>query len=128
MTKRMIALIGALMILLTFFTACGNTGSTQTGDKPQQNAPQLVVAANPVFVYGDGTTAVAYNDMNSAMTKDSSSSTLSAIANSPLGWVYAGDNGKWIDRAVYGFGNWKSGAGAKAKGAFAYAFNEAGSI
>ncbi len=127
MTKRMIALIGALMIVLTFFTACGNNGGTQTGGKPQQNDPQLVVAANPVFVYDDGTTAVAYNDMNSAMTKDSSASNLSAIADSAWSMSMA-EGDAWTRRAVYGFGNWKSGAGTKAKGAFAYAFNEAGSI
>ncbi len=129
MTKRIMALIGALALLLTFFTACGNTG-TQAGDKPQpqKNTPQLVVAANPVIVYDDGTTAIAYNDMNAAMAADSKASNLSAIADSAWSWVYADDEGAWVDRAVYGFGRWKSGAGTQAKGAFAYAFNEEASI
>ena len=134
MTKRIIALISALVLLLTFFTACGNTGTgtgstPQAGDVPQQkNDPQLVIAANPVIVYDDGTTAIAYNDMNAAMAADSQASNLSAITDSVWSWVYADDDGAWVDRAVYGFGRWKSGAGTQAKGAFAYAFNEAASI
>ncbi len=128
MTKRVFALLSALAVMLVFFTACGNT-DTPAGGKPQQkNAPQLVVAANPVIVYDDGTTAVAYNDLNAAMAADSQSSNLTAIADSAWSWVYADDEGAWVDRAVYGFGRWKSGAGAQAKGAFAYAYNEEASI
>ncbi len=129
MTKRITALISALILLLTFFTACGNAGDgTQAGDKPQQkNDPQIVVAANPVFVFDNDVTAIAYNDMNAAMAADSKSSSLAAIADSAWSWAYDRD-GTWADRAVYGFGGWKSGAGAKAKGVFAYAFNEVGSL
>ncbi len=127
MKNRIIALVGALVLLLTFFTACGNDGA-QTGDKPQQkNEPQLVVATNPVFVYDSGTMAVAYNDMNTAMTRDSGNSSLTAITDSAWSLSTAEEDA-WTRRAVYGFGNWKSGSGAKAKGAFAYAFNEAGNI
>ncbi len=126
MTKRMIALLSALVMLLLLFTACaGNT--PKPIEKPQKQEPQLVVAANPIFVYDDNTTAVAYNDMNQAMSADSQASNLSAIANSAWSWVYADGEGAWVDRAVYGFGRWKNGAGTQAKGAFAYAYNETGS-
>ncbi len=127
MKKKLIALIGALVILLTFFTACGNNTGTQQGDKPQANDPQLVIAANPVFVYDDGTTAVAYNDVNVAMGKDSKASTLSAIADSDWSWARA-ENDEWTRGAVYGFARWKSGAGAQAKGVYAYSYNAASSI
>ena len=125
MTKRILALLGALAVILTFFAACGDT-PTQPADGPQQNVPQLVVAASPVFVYDDGTTAVAYNDMNKAMAADSQASNLAAIADSPWSWVYA-DGSDWTDRPLYGFGRWKNGSGAQAKGAFAYTFNAVGS-
>ncbi len=128
MKMRIMALIGALVMLLTFFAACGNDGTQSVDKKPQQkNEPQLVVATNPVFVYDDDTMAVAYNDMNAAMTQDSSNSSLTAIADSA--WSLSTAEGDaWTRRAVYGFGSWVSGAGAKAKGAYAYAFNEAGNI
>ena len=126
MTKRIVALVGALVLLLAFFTACGKDNTPTGGGAPQTNAPQLVVAVNPVMVLDD-TTVIAYNDMNTAMAADSSSSSLTAIADSAWSWAYDRD-GTWADRAVYGFGGWKSGAGAKAKGVFAYAFNEAGSL
>ncbi len=128
MKNRIIALIGALVLLLTFFTACGNDG-TQQGAKPDsKNDPQLVIAANPVFVFDDGTTAVAYNDMNAAMAKDSKASTLTAIADSNWAWAYEREEGVWPDRAVYGFNRWTSGNGTQAKGVYSYAYNEAGSI
>ncbi len=127
MTKRIIALVGALVLLLTFFTACGNNGGTQTGGKPQENVPQLTVALNPILVLDGTETVIPYNDMNKAMSADSSSSTLTAIADSAWGWVHA-DDGGWTRRAVYNFGRWQNGAGAQAKGAFAYSFNDAASI
>ncbi len=126
MKKRMIALVSALVMLVVFFTACGNGGTTQ-GNKPQKSDPQLVIAANPVVYYDDGTTAVAYSDLNAAMAADSKASTLSSIGDSAWTWAYDND-GTWTDRAVYGFGAWKSGAGAKAKGVFAYSYNEQSSL
>ncbi len=126
MKKRIIALFGALALLLTFFTACGN-GATQQSDKPKTNDPQLVVAINPMVVYDNDAVVIPFNDINKAMGKDSQSSTLSAIADSDWGWVYNyGENG-WTNRAVYGFGRWKNGAGTQAKGVFAYNFSQAGS-
>ncbi len=121
MKRRMIALFGAVAMLLVFFTACG----TKPPVSVTQNDPQLVVALNPTLVYDDGTTVNAYNDMNKAMGADSQSSTLSAIADSPWAWGYSDDNG-WTERAVYGFGRWMSGTGKLAKGVFAYRFNQAG--
>ncbi|MBE6778670.1 MAG: glycosyl hydrolase family protein [Ruminococcaceae bacterium] len=125
MTKRILTYLCVIAMLLAFFTACA-AEDAPVDSQPQVNEPQLVVAANPVFVYDDNTTAVAYNELNKAMTADSQASSLAAITASPWRWVYGG-NGAWTDRAVYGFGRWKNGAGAQAKGAFAYTYNAAGS-
>ncbi len=125
MKKRIIALISALVVLLMFFTACGNGGTQQT-DKPQTKEPQLVVALNPKLVYGDDTVVVPYNDINKAMGADSQSSSLTAITDTAWTWAHGDDEG-WVERAVYGFGRWKSGAGTQAKGVFAYGFTDAGS-
>ena len=127
MKKRIIALIGALVMLLTFFTACGNGGSVSTGDKPQQkNEPQLVIAANPVFEYDDDSYSLAYNDLNGTMSADSQSSSLTAITDSCWSWVCSDSDGL-VKRAVYGFGRWKNGAGTQAKGVYAYSYSESGS-
>ena len=125
MKFRFIALFGALAMLLTIFTACGNGGGTQTGGKPQQNDPQLVIAANPVFEYDDDSFSLAYNDLNGAMSADSQSSSLTAITDSAWTWAYDDGDG-WVERAVYGFGRWKNGAGAQAKGVYAYSYAENG--
>ncbi len=128
MKKRIIALVGALALLLTFFTACGNTVTPPDGDKPAgSNDPQLVVAVSPIVVYDNDAVVVPFNDINKAMGQDSQSSTLSAIADSAWGWVYNDSERGWTNRAVYGFGRWKNGAGTQAKGVFAYNFNQAGS-
>ena len=127
MTKRLIALIGALVLLLTFFTACGNNGTQQTDKPKQENVPQLTVAMNPVLVLDGTTTVIPYNDMNKSMAADSQNSNLTAIAASAWGWVHS-DNGEWTRRAVYDFGRWQNGAGAQAKGAFAYSYNDTASI
>ncbi len=126
MKKRIIALIGAVMLLATFFTACGNGGAGQ-GNKPQKSEPQLVVAVNPMVTYDNDTTVIPFNDINKAMGQDSQSSSLTAIADSAWGWVYNDSENGWTDRAVYGFGRWKNGAGTQAKGVFAYTFNQQGS-
>lgn len=125
MKMRILALIGALVMLLTFFTACGNDG-TQQVDKPKTNNPQLVVAVNPKMVYGDDTVVVPYNDINQAMGADSQSSSLTAITDTAWTWAHGDDDG-WTERAVYGFGRWTSGAGAQAKGVYAYGYTGEGS-
>ncbi len=125
MKKRIIALIGAIVMLAVFFTACGN-GGTQQGGKPTDNLPQLTVAMNPVLVF-DGATVIPYNDMNKAMAQDSQNSSLTAIANSNWSWVHS-DEGAWTRRAVYNFGRWTNGAGAKAKGVFSYYYNDNAAI
>ncbi len=122
MKKRIIALISALIMLVTFFTACGNTG----GNKPvTKNEPQLVVALNPIVVYDGATPVGAYNDINRAMGADSKDSSLAAIGESAWSWGY--DSGeRWVERAVYGFGRWQNGVGTKAKGVYAYSFSQTG--
>ncbi len=125
MKTRIIALIGAIVMLASFFTACGNGGS-QGGNKPQKNEPQLVIAANPVFVYDDDSYSLAYNEINQAMAADNQSSSLTAITDTAWTWTYDAGDG-WVQRAVYGFGRWQNGSAAQAKGVFSYRFSETGS-
>ncbi len=127
MKKKMIALCSALAIMLTFFTACGNGGTTTKPPATEgEKAPQLVVALNPIVVYSDDTASVAYNDFNTAMGKDSQTATLSGIADADWTWANRGEDG-WNESAVHGFNYWMNGAGTTAKGVFAYNYNAAGS-
>lgn len=128
MKKRIISLISAIIMLAAFFTACGNSETPVGGNKPQTNDPQLAVAVNPVIVYGENDTVVPYNDINKAMSADSSASSLTAIAESDWKWVYNDPDRGWTYRAVYGFGRWQNGAGQQAKGVYAYNFTDKGSI
>ncbi len=126
MKNRIIALISVLVIMLTFFAACGNDAPTKKPAEQGETAPQLVVALNPIVVYDDDTTSLAYNDFNTAMSKDSGNSSLTGIAAADWTWANRGENG-WNESAVYGFNYWMNGAGKAAQGVFAYSFNEAGS-
>lgn len=126
MKKQIIALVSAFLVLMTFFAACGDGKTPHKDDDTPKSAPQLVIAANPVFIYDDASYALAYNEINQAMSADVKASNLSAIAESPWMWTHDAGEG-WVKRAVYGFGRWKNGAGAEAKGVFAYRFSAAGS-
>lgn len=129
MKLRLIALVSVLTLLLAFFAGCGSTGTTpggsDSGDKTT-NAPQLVVAMNPLLVYGDTDTVVGYNDVQKAMATDSQNSSLTALGQSSWQWWTQKSEGSWMQRATYDWGKWTSGTGAQVKGIFAYAFNADG--
>lgn len=111
MKKRMLALCTVLVMLLALFAGCNGAGDQGDGKKPsgnKENTPQLVVAINPVLLYEDEETTIAYNEINAAMKADNEASSLSAMGNASWHWVYA-DNGGWTKRAVYGLGRWVSG-------------------
>ena len=130
MKKRMLALCTVLVMLLALFAGCNGAGDQGDGKKPsgnKENTPQLVVAINPVLLYEDEETTIAYNEINAAMKADNEASSLSAMGNASWHWVYA-DNGGWTKRAVYGLGRWVSGAGTAVKKTAAYTFDEAGGI
>ncbi len=132
MKKRILCLLAVLALVLGCLAACGDgTTSTPGKDDPSPNKvnkPQLVVAMNPVLVYGDNSSVVAYNDINGAMRADNEASSLSAMYQTTAWqWAYQKD-GAWTQRATYGMGRWVNGAGAEAKKTVAYSFNADGDI
>ncbi len=133
MKTRIIALLAVLTLLAAFFAGCGNADTTSSGGKTDAgdeavNAPQLVVAMNPMIVYDTTDTVVAYNDVQKAMATDSQNSSLAALSQSSWQWWSQKEDSTWMQRATYDWGKWTSGTGAQVKGLFAYAFNDAGNM
>ena len=129
MKKRILAIAAVLAMLVTCFAGCKNTtGDDKKDPTNTTNKPQLVVAMNPILIYDDNTSVVAFNDINGAMKADNEKNTLTALGNdTEWSWVYATATG-WKQRAVYDMGKWQSGAGSTVKKTAAYSFNEAGDI
>ncbi len=129
MTKRILCMMAALVMLLVCLVGCGDENPTKKpGPDSDVNKAQLVVALNPVLVYGDNTTVAAFNDINGAMKADNEASSLSAMyKDTAWQWVYSTANG-WKQRATYDLTRWQNGAGAEAKKTVAYTFNEDGDI
>ncbi len=128
MKKRLIALTAAVVMLLTLAVGCAGGTSNPGGDSGKTNAnnAQLVVALNPILVYDDGDTVIAYNDVKNAAKADFENSTISALHQSTAWqWLYKKDDG-WKKRAIYTLDKWTNGSGAKAKSAYSYTFNNEG--
>ncbi len=128
MNKRVVSVLLAAVLLLSLVAGCADTGKNPTpggSNTPAgQNAAQLTIAINPVFVYDDNETVIAYNDIKNAAQADNETASLTSLyGDTAWQWVYnKGDRAQ--ARPIYGLSNWQSGAGIKAKGFLAYAFNE----
>lgn len=130
MKKRILAIAAVLAMLVTCFAGCKNvTPGGDTKDPTNTtNKPQLVVAMNPILIYDDNTSVVAFNDVNGAMKADNEKDSLTALGNDTAwSWVYATQTG-WKQRAIYDMGKWQSGTGSTVKKTAAYSFNEDGDI
>ncbi len=129
MKKQLLLWLVVLTIVVSLFAGCGDQPAVDPtpSDKPQPKA-QAVVALNPVLVYDDGTTAIAYNDIRGAAKSDREAAALTAL-HGQSGWTWAyKQQGYWQQRGIYGLGNWKNGVGAAAKKTAAYAFDADASI
>jgi len=126
MKTRIVSIISAVALLLTLGVGCAVTSTSDPTGGQSTVAPQLVVAVNPIFIYDDGETVIAYNDVKNATQTDYEGATVSSLhTDTAWSWMYKiPDN--WKKRSVYTMERWNNGAGAKAKGVYAYAFNETG--
>jgi len=129
MKTRVIALISAIIMLLTLAVGCGESTTDPAGGKDKANAnnAQLVVAMNPILVYDDnGGAIIGYNDVKNALKDDFTGASLTALhKNTNWQWMYKVDDA-WKKRAIYTMDNWTNGSGAEAKSAYAYTFNNEG--
>ena len=129
MNKRLLSLTSALVMLLTLAVGCAGIGTSNPSGgqtSANENTAQLVVAMNPILVYDDGETVIAYNDVKNATKADFEGATLTALQqNTGWSWMYK-IPGNWKKRAAYTLDKWTNGSGAKAKSTFAYAYNNEG--
>ncbi len=128
MKKRLICVLAALFLLVTCFAGCGDETGSSGQQKPGKSRAQLVVALNPVLVYEDNTSVVAYNDIKDAIKADNEKASLAAMyQDTAWKWAYNTPDG-WEQRPTYNLGLWKNGAGVAVKKTAAYSFNAEGDI
>ncbi len=122
MTKKIIALLLTLVLIVSAFAGCGPV------NKKQERKPQLVVAMNPILSYENGDNVIAFNDVKNAMSTDQNAASLTALAdNTDFVWVYKqGDD--WKKRGIYGLDKWRNGGYISADKLQAYTFSNDGTI
>ncbi len=127
MKRRLFSLILCVVLITTFFAGCNrNTAKVGLTTKFTPRA-QLVVAANPVFVYEDDNVVAPINDIKKAIDNDISSATITSLSETDWSWITR-DGENWKKRPLYGVEKWKSGTGAKAKDLRVYSFSQDGTI
>ena len=122
MNKRIIALLLALVLIVSAFAGCGPVNNKQ------ERKPQLVVAMNPILAYENGENVIAFNDVKNAMSSDQNSATLTSLADdTDLVWVYK-QGEDWKKRGIYGLDKWRNGGYISADKLQAYTFLNDGTI
>ncbi len=128
MRKRIVALLAAAALLASLAMGCSNKGTVEEPAGEKGNQAQLVVAMNPVFLYDDNATVIAYNDIKNAVRTDREASNLTALYQTTAWkWAYQEDT-YWQQRGIYELRKWRNGAGKSAKKTYAYALNADGSV
>lgn len=125
MKKRLISLILCTSVVISLFSGCNNTA--KVGITKFSPKAQLVVAANPVFVYEDKTVVAPVNDIKKAIDNDISSATITSFSETDWSWITK-DVENWKKRPVYGVEKWNSGTNAKSKELNAYKFSQDGTV
>jgi len=127
MKYRLVSIASAVVMLLALVVGCTDSGAANpTGQEQATRTPQLVVAMSPILVYDDGDTIIPYNDIKNASKTDYQQATLTSLTGTtPYNWMFKGEAG-WKKREAYTLDTWIGGAGARAKGLYAYAYNNEG--
>lgn len=127
MKRRLFSLILCFVLTAALFAGCNrNTAKVGLTTKFTPKA-QLVVAANPVFVYEDDTVVAPINDIKKAIDNDISSSTITSLSKTDWSWITR-DGENWKKRPLYGVEKWKSGTGVVNNKLRAYSFSQDGTI
>lgn len=122
MNKRIIALLLALVLIVSAFAGCAPINNKQ------ERKPQLVVAMNPILTYENGNNIIAFNDVKNAMSTDQNTASLTALADdTDLVWVYK-QGEDWKKRGIYGLDKWRNGGYISADKLQAYTFLNDGTI
>ncbi len=130
MKKRILALLTVFALVLAAFSGCAPQQETETpdGGEAQPRKPQVVVAFNPILVFGDGSTDIAFNDVKNAMSADREAASLTSLADTTA-WTWAYKLGEdWKQRGIYGMAKWRNGASVSTDNLNAYSFSNDGTI
>ena len=129
MKRKIISLILVVVFSMSAFAGCSpDAKKSVVPVQKLERKPQLVVAMNPIIVFGDGTNNIVFNDVKNAVSSDRNAATLTSLSeNTQWTWAYKQDEA-WKKRGIYGLSKWRNGDYISADKLSAYSFTEDGSV
>lgn len=122
MKKQIISLIICIVLVLTLFSGCNN------GTTKEKSTSQLALALNPILLFDNSDSAVAFNDIKNAIVNDQKNSSISSLTET-TNWSWAYKQGEdWKNRKVYALEKWRNGDKVSNGQFLAYTFTRQGAI
>ena len=98
MKKQIISIFICVVLVLSTFSGCNNSLFAGSNEKPTSH---LAIALNPILLFDETDTVIAFNDIKDSIVKDMSDSTITTLSNDTnWTWAYQNDDG-WKKRNVY---------------------------
>lgn len=129
MKNRIVKVLSLILSLVCLLSGCaiGGTKTQVVVTYPEGKEAQAVIAFNP-FLYLDGESVAAVNDINTAITTDAKAKTLTSLSeNTNWKWVSQSSDGL-ISRATYTLNNWRNRGNISNSKLKAYSYNSDGTM
>ncbi len=115
--------------MLSTFCGCNRQqAAVDTVGLNSEPVSQFAFALNPILLFDEQETVIAFNAIKDAVVLDQKSNSITALAeNTNWSWVYKKDN-DWKIRNVYALEKWRNGRNVANTKFSAYTFSPQGSI
>lgn len=122
MNKRILALIMSIVLVLSVFSGCTNN------KEKLDTTSQLAIAINPILLFDEEETVIAFNDIKDAIVKDQQNNSIDAFKKQ-TDWTWAYKTGDdWKQRNVYALEKWRNGDNVSSTKFSAYTFTKQGAM
>lgn len=115
--------------MLSTFSGCNSQQAVvDTVGLNSDPISQFAVALNPILLFDEQETVIAFNDIKDAVVLDQKGNSITALSqNTGWSWVYKKEN-DWKIRNVYALEKWRNGRNVANSKFSAYTFCQQGSI
>ena len=125
MKKQIISIFICVVLVLSTFSGCNNFLSAGSNEKPTSH---LAIALNPILLFDETDTVIAFNDIKDSIVKDMSNNTITTLSkDTNWTWAYHNEN-SWKKRNVYDLEKWRNGNVVSTSKFSAYTFTSQGAI
>ena len=123
MNKRIITLLLCIVLMLSAFSGC-----TTNGGSKLNSTSQLAVAVNPILLFDEAETVIAFNDIKNAIVEDQKTNSINCLKEE-TNWTWAFKKGDdWKQRNVYALEKWRNGDKVSSTKFSAYTFSRQGAL